>query len=198
MQGNPVETRRQACELARRRVQMQPLFLDTETTGVRSTAEIIEISILDHTGEVLLDSLVRPRFAIPPESTRVHGITNDMVVHAPTWIELWQQVQALLDKRPIGIYNADFDLRLLKQTHHLYNLPWPAIQLDPFCIMQIYAQFYGEWDIHRNAYRWQSLEKAGQRFNIALPNSHRAKDDALLARAVLHQIAETEGDWVIG
>lgn len=192
MQGNPIETRRQACELARQRVQVQPLFLDTETTGVRSSAEIIEISILDHTGKVLLDSLVRPRFSIPPESTRIHGITDAMVATAPTWIELWPQVQAILESRPIGIYNAEFDLRLLKQTQQHAGLFWPSMQFDPFCIMRLYAQFYGEWDIHRNDYRWQSLEKAGQRFNIALPNSHRAKDDALLARAVLHQIAKTE------
>jgi len=171
---------------------MQPLFLDTETTGVRSSAEIIEICLLDHNGEVLLDSLVRPRLPIPPESTRIHGITDAMVATAPTWGELWPQVQAILESRPIGIYNADFDLRLMKQTHQQLGLLWPQIQFDPFCIMKIYAQFYGEWDIHRNAYRWQSLEKAGQRFNIPLPNSHRARDDALLARAVLQQIAQAE------
>jgi len=192
MLGNPVDVRRQACVLARQRLQMQPLFLDTETTGVRSSAEIIEICLLDHNGEVLLDSLVRPRLPIPPESTRIHGITDAMVATAPTWGELWPQVQAILESRPIGIYNADFDLRLMKQTHQQLGLLWPQIQFDPFCIMKIYAQFYGEWDIHRNAYRWQSLEKAGQRFNIPLPNSHRARDDALLARAVLQQIAQAE------
>lgn len=192
MVDNRSEARRRACVLARQRLQLQPLFLDTETTGVRSTAEIIEISLLDHNGEVLLDSLVRPRYAIPPESTMVHGISNIMVATAPTWAELWPQVQTILENRAIGIYNADFDLRLIKQTHQHYGLFWPAIAIEPFCIMQIYSQFYGEWDVHRNAYRWQSLEKAGQRFNIPLPNSHRAKDDALLARAVLHQIAQAE------
>lgn len=190
MVDNRSEARRHASVLARQRLQMQPLFLDTETTGVRSTAEIIEICLIDHDGEVLLDSLVRPRQPIPAESTVVHGISNVMVATAPTWADLWPQVQAILEKRSIGIYNADFDLRLIKQSHQQYGLLWPAIQFDPFCIMQLYSQFYGEWDTHRNAYRWQSLEKAGQRFQIALPNSHRAKDDALLARAVLHQIAQ--------
>lgn len=192
MGDNRSEARYHASALARQRLQMHPLFLDTETTGVRSTAEIIEISLLDHDGEVLLDSLVRPRQSIPPESTMVHGISNAMVATAPTWAELWPQVQAILENRAIGIYNADFDLRLIKQTHQQYGLRWPTVQFDPFCIMQIYSQFYGEWDTHRNAYRWQSLEKAGQRFHIPLTNSHRAKDDALLARAVLHQIAGAE------
>lgn len=194
MVDNRSEGRRRASALARQRLQLQPLFLDTETTGVRSTAEIIEISLLDHNGEVLLDSLVRPRQLIPPESTMVHGISNVMVATAPTWAELWPQVQAILENRSIGIYNADFDLRLIKQSHQQHGLLWPTVQFDPFCIMQLYAQFYGEWDTHRNAYRWQSLEKAGHRFHIPLTNSHRAKDDALLARAVLHHIAGAERD----
>ena len=188
------KTRKEAVALARQRLTTQPLFLDTETTGVRSTAEIIEICLIDHTGEVLLDSLVRPRQPIPPAATMVHGISNVMVATAPTWPELWPQVQTILAQRTIGIYNAEFDLRLLRQTPQQYRLPWPTRTFDSFCIMQLYAQFYGEWDIHRNAWRWQSLEKAGQRFNIALRNSHRAKDDAILAWAVLQAIAKIE--WV--
>lgn len=191
-QSELTETSKQAVVLARQQLAAQPIFLDTETTGVRSTAEIIEISLIDHTGEILLDSLVRPRLPIPAAATQVHGINDTMVARAPTWPELWPQVQALLAERTIGIYNVDFDLRLLKQTHQQYGLLWSDPTFAPFCIMQIYAQFYGEWDIQRNAWRWQSLEKAGHRFNIPLRNSHRAKDDALLARAVLHEIAKTE------
>ncbi|MCE7980537.1 MAG: 3'-5' exonuclease [Caldilinea sp. CFX5] len=191
-QSELIETRKQAVVSARQRLAAQPIFLDTETTGVRSTAEIIEISLIDHTGEILLDSLVRPRQPIPSAATLVHGINDAMVATAPTWPELWPLVQALLAERTVGIYNVDFDLRLLKQTHQQYSLLWPDPTFAPFCIMQIYAQFYGEWDIHRNTWRWQSLEKAGSRFKIPLRNSHRAKDDALLARAVLHEIAKVE------
>jgi DNA polymerase III subunit epsilon len=186
------EAQKQACVLAQQYLALQPLFLDTETTGVRSTAEIIEICLVDHTGEILFDSLVQPRLPIPPAATMVHGISNAMVATAPTWVDLWPQVQAILEKRTVGIYNADFDLRLLRQTHQQYRMLWSPPQFDPFCIMQLYAQFYGDWDIHRNTWRWQSLEKAGQRFNIALFNSHRAKDDALLALALLQQIAAVE------
>ena len=100
------ETRKEAVVLARQRLAAQPIFLDTETTGVRSTAEIIEISLIDHTGEVLLDSLVRPRVPIPAAATQVHGIHDAMVATAPTWPELWPQVQALLAERTVGIYSV--------------------------------------------------------------------------------------------
>lgn len=193
MPENQAEMRQRAREQARQFLAAQPLFLDTETTGVRSTAEVIEICLVDHQGQVCFNSLVHPRLPIPAESTQIHGISNAMVALAPTWSQLWPQVQSLLTSRPIGIYNADFDMRLIRQTHIQQGLPWDANPITSFCIMLLYAQFYGEWDEQRNSYRWQSLEKARQRFNLPLPNSHCAKDDALLARAVLEQIAYSEG-----
>jgi hypothetical protein len=43
--------------------------------------------------------------------------------------------------------------------------------------MKLYADFIG-------SRRWQRLEEAGRQCRLELPNSHRAKDDTLLARAV--------------
>ncbi len=192
MLENQAEMRQRARAQAHQLLQAHPLFLDTETTGVRSSAEVIEICLIDHQGTVLFNSLVRPRVPIPPESTQIHGISNAMVALAPTWSELWPQVQPILESGPIGIYNADFDMRLIRQTHVQQGLPWPQGPITAFCIMLLYAQFYGDWDPQRNGYRWQSLEKARQRFNLPIPNSHCAKDDALLARAVLEQIAQSE------
>ncbi len=179
---------RQAQELLAR----EPIYLDTETTGVRSNAEIVEICIVDHENSVLFDSLVRPKGVIPADAARIHGINDSMVATAPPWEQLWLQIEPLLLSRPIGIFNASFDLRLLQQSHQFAGLPWPAVPLDAFCIMKLYAQFYGEWDPYRQSYRWQSLDKAQRHCNIPLQNSHRAKADALLARAVLHHMAEAK------
>jgi len=64
-------------ERARELLLKEPIFLDTETTGLDNRAEIIEISIVDYQGKVLFDELVKPMRTIPIEATRVHGITND-------------------------------------------------------------------------------------------------------------------------
>ena len=66
---------------------------------------------------------------------------------------------------------------------------WEPDAADPFCIMLLYAQYYGEWNRGRGTYRWHSLENAGRQARIQLPNTHRAKDDAALTRAILHFIA---------
>lgn len=166
-----------AIEKARQLWAQKPVFLDTETTGLHDSAEIVEISVIDHQGEVLLDTLVRPRRRIPPDAVLVHGITDEMVREAPTWLHVWPQVEEALRERHVGIYNAEFDLRMMKQSHLLNGLPWRPPTRNFFCIMKLYSDFYG-------ASRWQKLESAGRQCGLALPNSHRAREDSLLARAV--------------
>ncbi|MGB0389210.1 MAG: exonuclease domain-containing protein [Ardenticatenaceae bacterium] len=181
---------RQAIQGAQKLVAEKPVYLDTETTGTHKAAEIVEICIVDHDGEVLLDSFVKPQGFIPIQATQVHGITNQMVRGAPTWREIWPKVQGNLTGRKVGIYNANFDLRLIKQSHAQCGMDWGAIGASAFCIMKLYARFYGEKNAHNRAFRWQSLEKAGEQCGVALLNTHRAKADTLLARAVMMYMAE--------
>lgn len=174
---------------ARQYIAQQPFYLDTETTGVDTLAEIVEICILDPDGAVLLDTLVRPRRKIPAEATRIHGISNSMVSNAPLWNELWIQIEVILKGRSVGIYNAEFDLRMIKQTHLQSGMAWQSLNANAFCIMKLYAEFFGERDRYRGSYRWQTLDDAGRQCGIALPNAHRAQADTLLTRALLHHMA---------
>jgi len=180
--------RQQAVLAARQVLQQQPVYIDTETTGLDKNAEIIEITIVDHDGSVLYESLVRPSQPIPQDAMRIHHITNEMVAHAPTWPVVWPTVRGFLTGRIIAIYNEDYDVRLMQQTHARYRLPWRE-SLKTFCIMKNYAQYRGEYDPRRRSYRYFSLEDAGRLANISIPNSHRATDDTLLARALLLHIA---------
>lgn len=184
-----IQARRQAIEKAKSILASRPVFLDTETTGFEYPAEIVEITLIDHDGTTLLDSLVRPVRPIPADVTRVHGITNEMVQDAPTWAELWPQVVTILKDRPVGIYNADFDVKLMGLSHRAHHMLWTGAPFKPFCIMKLYAQFYGQVG-YRGGFRWQRLEDAGRQCRIAAyQNSHRAKEDTLLAREVLLYMA---------
>ena len=188
-----MNTRSQAIQSARQKLELLPLYLDTETTGTDRSSEIIEICIIDHDGTSLYQSLVKPASSIPAQTTQIHGITNEMVKNAPPWYKVWPEIETILFNRSIGIYNAEFDLRMLQQTHAKFRMPWrPTLLGNSFCIMKLYAQFYGEWDPIRGSYRWQSLETAGRQCKIPLLNTHRALDDARLAREVMHAIANTE------
>jgi DNA polymerase III epsilon subunit-like protein len=55
--------------------------------------------------------------------------------------------------------------------------------------MKLYAAFYGELNTRSRGYRMHKLEAAGAASGIALPNSHRAGDDALLTAELFRYIA---------
>jgi len=177
-----------AVQLARQVLDQNPIYIDTETTGLDANAEIVEIALLDHDGTLLFQSFVRPQLPIPFDAMQIHHITNEMVQSAPTWPAIWPTVRSFILGRIIATYNADFDHRMMKQSFTRYKLPWKE-NLKMFCIMKLYAQFRGEWDLRRNAYRYFSLDYAGKASRLILPNSHRAVDDSLLARSLLHYIA---------
>jgi DNA polymerase-3 subunit epsilon len=181
--------RLQAVQLAREILQAQPVYLDTETTGLDPRSEVVEISILDSDGRVLVDRLVRPTIPIPPDTTRVHGITNSMVNGEPTWDEVWPEVAQALSGRTIAIYNADYDMARMRQSHQLHRLDWREPSGPVHCLMKLYARYHGDWDPVRRSFRWLSLEHAARGCGIVLPQQHRARQDAHLARSVLLYVA---------
>ena len=180
--------RQRAIDTAREVLSHQPVYLDTETTGLNPSDEIIEISIVDHDGALLFETLVKPSRPIPPDATAIHGITNEDVQSSRAWPIVWPQVKPLLFSRVVVIYNHEFDLRMMKQSYERYNLPWNE-NINSFDLLKLYAEFRGEWDPRRGGYRFHSLDSAGKQCGIALPNAHRATADTLLTRALLHHIA---------
>ncbi len=181
--------RSEAIQQAQEYLQKKPVYLDTETTGTDPSAEIIEISVVDQDGSILIDTLLKPRGKIDPGARRVHGIGVEMLTDAPRWNVVWPQVEAALQGRYVGIFNLDFDLRMMKQSHQRFWMPWEQPKGNFFCIMKLYAKFYGDWNSKYGNYRWQSLDNARRQCGLQLPNTHRAVDDTLLARAVLHFMA---------
>jgi DNA polymerase III epsilon subunit-like protein len=175
---------------ARQILEYDPLFIDTETTGTASSDVVLEIGVVDSGGKVVFESLVKPGIPIPPDSTAVHGITEARVADALTWKEVWPSLEPLLRDRLVGMYNAEFDLRMIKQTHNRYWLDWSLDDRRFFCVMKLYAAFYGEMNPRGTGYRFHKLEAAGAAAGIDLPNSHRAVDDARLTAALFQYIAQ--------
>ena len=179
-------------ERARQVIKLNPIFLDTETTGVGLYDLVIEVGIVDLDGNVLFNSLVNPGRPIPEDSSKVHGITDDMVKDEPSLKTVWPEIEAILKNRAIGIYNAEFDYRLMKQSVDNAGLPWSIQRDQAFCVMNMFAAWYGEWNRRLNNFRSQKLEFAGKFCGIDLPNNHHAVDDAKLTAALLRYLAEHE------
>lgn len=174
---------------ARQVLAYDPIFLDTETTGISPNDVVIEVGVVDRDGARLYESLVKPSVPLPAESIAVHGITETMLIDAPSWKDVWEALYPVLEGRYIGAYNADFDLRMLQQTHRHYGLAWPLDDQHFFCVMKLYAAFYGQPSPRGRSYRFHKLEAAGAACRIPLPNAHRAIDDARLTAALFNYIA---------
>ncbi|MGP6378217.1 3'-5' exonuclease [Yersinia bercovieri] len=166
------------------------LILDTETTGLGNDAEIIEISIIDSTGKVLLNALVKPRNSIPAEATAIHGITNEMVAAAPTWRDIHWQFMALTHTKTLVIYNVDYDARLLLQTAKINNCGFGSLDLNTVCAMRNYAEYYGQRDEKRNKFKWQSLSNAAKQQGVVIDGTpHRALSDCKTTLGIIRAMA---------
>lgn len=167
------------------------VILDTETTGLDSSAEIVEISIIEESGRVLLDTLVKPIKPIPAEATAIHGITNDMVATAPSWADIHERVAEIVTSKPLVIYNADYDLRLMAQTASQYGLT--PIETEAGCAMLTYAKFYGDWNDYKGSYRWQRLTNAAAQQGVVIDGqAHRALADVKMTLGVIKAMATSQ------
>ena len=61
--------RRAAIAQAQIELNKKPIYLDTETTGLKDFDQIVEICLLEHDGSIALQSLVKPTVKIPPDAT---------------------------------------------------------------------------------------------------------------------------------
>src|SRR5687767_13495395 len=88
------------------------IVLDTETTGFSTTNDrVIEVAVVDfHTGEVLMHTRLDPEQPIPEDSTRVHGITDEMVRGCPRFVDVAGALALLINEaEAVGGYNPFYD-----------------------------------------------------------------------------------------
>ena len=186
---SPTDPRSDAIKTANNVLLSNPVYLDTETTGLGQKDEIVEIAVVDNQGNTLIDSFVKPSRPIPADASNIHGITDEMVQKAPAWPILWTtQIKPILNNRIIVAYNSDFDKGMIEQANLRYQIKVREI-LNFFDLLKLYSLFRGEWEGARRSYRFFSLDEAGKTSGISLPNAHRAVADTLLARALLNYIA---------
>lgn len=161
------------------------VFLDTETTGLDDSSEVIEIAIVDRSGFVLVDSLVKPAGPIPGAAAAIHGITCERLIDAPSWPEFFPRVASICSGRKVVVYNAEYDLRLIRQTCNRSGIS--PVNARFHCAMQAFAWFYGK-PPPRGRPRYLSLQVAAQAFSLEIPE-HRALGDAVACLGVVRGMA---------
>jgi DNA polymerase-3 subunit epsilon len=95
-------------------------FFDLETTGLNVAKDrVLEISILKVFPNGNKESktwLVNPEMPIPPETTAVHGITDEKVANEPTFKQLSKDIYSMIKGSDLAGFNSDrFDIPLLAE-----------------------------------------------------------------------------------
>jgi len=60
------------------------------------------------------------------------------------------------------------------------------------CVMEWFAQYYGDWNDYYQSYRWQKLTTAANYFGIPTNGAHGAAADALTTLRVVEAMAASK------
>ncbi|MFA5560437.1 MAG: 3'-5' exonuclease [Acholeplasmataceae bacterium] len=163
------------------------LVFDFETTGLDArSCQIIEIGAVllkkrVDQYEVLetLQLLVQTDEPLPPKITDITNITDEMLLRdGVTEQEAFNRLSALMLKEDTLLiaYNIQFDLQFLTALFHKYESKTYRIKHDILDAMAVYKD--------RNPYPHR-LENAVAKYQVEVPNTHRALDDVMATLNVL-------------
>lgn len=159
------------------------LCLDIETTGLcKNEDEILQVSIIDGNGKVLLNEYVRPKVVKEwPETQYIHGFSPQTVAdkeYIDTYIPF---IKKLLEEAELLIgYNVlQFDLEFLQKV----GIAVPD-DIEVFDVMLEFAPIYGEWNERERNYKWQKLLTCASFYGYEKEsNYHNSLEDV---KATLH------------
>lgn len=171
------------------------LFFDTETTGIprnwkapasdlANWPRLVQMAwvLCEESGDVAESEqfILRPDgFSIPPDATRVHGITTDRATREGVALKtVLEAFSAAAERSRLAIaHNLDFDEKVLAAEFLRAHLDDPLPHLSRLCTMRAatnFCQLPGQY-----GYKWPTLEELYRHlFDEALEGSHEAATDA--------------------
>ena len=170
------------------------VVVDLETTGasVRNGSAITEIGAVKVRGGRVIQefqTFVNPGCAIPAFITVLTGITDAMVLKAPTIAEAFPTFLEFCGSKTETVlvaHNAPFDLGFLKGAAAELQYPWPNFPvIDTVRVARM--------TLSRDEVRDCKLSTLAKFFGTVVTPNHRALDDAQATLEVLHGLIERLG-----
>ena len=145
---------------------------DIETTGLNRKYEvIIEIgAVVLKNGEITdrFNTFVSPGRILSPEIIRLTGITDEMLVGAPSQEKALRAFLAFAGDRPLAAHNADFDMGFIAAGCRKYGIPFHNPSIDSLILAQNLLPDLGKY----------KLDIVAEHLHLPAFNHHRASDDA--------------------
>ncbi len=154
--------------------------LDIETTGLDADKDaIIEVGAVrfkGHRVEAEWSTLLNPGRRIPPFITQLTGITDQMVLQAPTIRDVASELTNFVGNVPILGHNVRFDVGFLRKQ----GLFKGNTIMDTYEMASVLVPSAGRYN----------LGALTQSLGVPYPATHRALDDAQATRGVFLRLYE--------
>jgi len=177
--------------------------LDTETTGLGSDAEVVEMAWVRNdnarAGFVSNESLILPTRPIPQAATDIHGITNEMVQEEGRWfVEVVGLFRKSVAGVPVAIFNTVYDETVLDRTACFHNcetltpiLATASMVVDVMELANRYLVAFAEWDVSQSKFKRLSLQRCCEIAGIEFKGqAHRACADATATMELIRFMAD--------
>lgn len=147
-------------------------FLDIETTGLSPTHDrVIEIGVVRvDEGKVKdeFESLVDPGIHLPPEISVLTGISSSHLESAPTFRNIKEKLDELVQDSVVVAHNARFDVSFMKAE---YERVGGRFKNKSFCTAKLSRMMFPRFRRH-------GLDSIIDRFGFVCEPRHRALPDA--------------------
>ncbi len=165
-------------------MKLRPIYYDTETTGIRADKDrVIELAAYDPIGERSFVEFIHPGMPIPPESTAITGITDEMVKDAASFATVGQAFVDFCGEDAILIaHNNDrFDRLFLEAEFKRNDLIMPSWKyIDTLKWARKYRP-----DLPGHA-----LQALREVYGIEANQAHRALDDVMVLYRIFTQMID--------
>jgi DNA polymerase-3 subunit epsilon len=165
---------------------LEYVVFDTETTGLDiSTGDrIVSISGVRVRGTKVLradtfHSLVNPGRPVPPASTAIHGITEEMVAGAPDIGQIIPQFEQWVGNAVLVAHNAAFDKKVLDVSADERGLP----KLENQILDTLFLSYGTHPDIEGH-----NLEALANRMGVEIEGRHTSLGDARTTAHIFVQL----------
>ncbi|MDQ0416778.1 DNA polymerase III alpha subunit (gram-positive type) [Croceifilum oryzae] len=121
------------------------VILEMIGTGLGETSEVLEVAIVDLSGEILYHSLVKAKGRISAKATEIHGIKRSMIQDAPAFSEVWNQMKDTLKDKIVLTGQENHTVRLLQNSFYTLDDSIPEAMSIPEMqsVLAIYANEVG-------------------------------------------------------
>ncbi|MGI9627689.1 MAG: 3'-5' exonuclease [Longimicrobiales bacterium] len=170
--------------------QLRYAVVDVETTGGKYERGhgITEVAIVEvHRGTIVSEyqTLINPGRSVPTRIARLTGITTGMLVGAPTFQEVAEEILERLEGRVFVAHSVRYDWGWL--ARQLGDALGQVPEVDQLCTVRMARRLLPEL-------RRRNLDALSEFFRIPIHQRHRAYGDALAtARVLLRMLDHADG-----